>query len=89
MALKFNGTDVPQSGEVRFNNTALAAVKMGATEVWKRQKRSTPAYRLRIHRTLDMPHILPLLIVAQILKLTHSAAQNEDTDALCLVDLAQ
>lgn len=42
MALKFNGTDVPQSGEVRFNNTALAAVKMGATEVWKRQKTVYP-----------------------------------------------
>ena len=42
MALKFNGTDVPQSGEVRFNNTALSSVKMGSTEVWKRQKTVYP-----------------------------------------------
>ena len=42
MALVFNNVTVPQSGEVRFNNTALAAVKMGATEVWKREKTVYP-----------------------------------------------
>lgn len=42
MALVFNNVTVPQSGEVRFNNTALSSVKMGSTEVWKRQKTVYP-----------------------------------------------
>ena len=42
MALVFNNVTVPQSGNVIYNGTSLSAVKMGATEVWKRQKTVYP-----------------------------------------------
>lgn len=35
MALVFNNTTIAPSHTVRYNNTALASVKFGSTEVWK------------------------------------------------------
>ena len=36
MALKFNSTEIPNSGIVKYNSTSLDVVKFGSTEVWKR-----------------------------------------------------
>lgn len=89
MALSFNNTNIPPSGNVIFNGTHCKTVTYNGTEVWKKNILYIQALLLLILKTLDMPHTLLLQTVVQTLRLTHLAAQNEDMGVLCLVDLAQ